>query len=103
MNNKLAPPSNSLSPILTIGFALLLCLAAPPAISHAGPGLQVGIAPPASVNESNRTAFLTWPAAAGNRYLVQSTTNIGDPTAWNTEDAVSSTSAGPLKWMAPEA
>jgi YD repeat-containing protein len=65
--------------------------------------LQVGIAPPGSANESNFTAYLTWTAAAGNTYLVQSSTNLGDPAGWTTEDAVSQTNDGTVRWMAPEA
>ena len=83
--------------------SLALLLALLPALAHADTSLQVGIAPPGSANESNSTAFLTWSAAAGGNYLVQSSTNISDPTAWTTEDAVSQSAVGPLKWMAPEA
>ena len=82
------------------GFSALVLL---PAISRADTSLQVSIAPPGSANESNRTACLTWAADAGNNYLVQSSTNVGNPAAWTTEDAVSQTNVGPIKWMAPEA
>ena len=85
---------------LSAGVALLLFLL--PAVTRADTSLQVGIAPPASANESNNTAFLTWTAAAGGNYLVQSSTNISDPAAWSTADAVSQNTVGPLKWMAPE-
>lgn len=63
--------------------------------------LQLGVAPPGSANEVT-SAFLTWPAGPGN-YLVQSSTDLSDPAAWTTEDVVSQTTVGPLKWMAPEA
>jgi len=102
MKTRLASPSNPLSATLTAGVALIL-LALPSGNLHAGTSLQVGVAPPGSANESNRTAFLTWTAAAGNNYLVQSSTNLGNPSAWTTEDVVSQGAVGPLKWMAPEA
>ncbi len=82
---------------------LTLILALVPAVNRADINLQVGIAPPSGANESNRNAFLTWAADANNQYLVQSSTNIGNPAAWTTEDAVSASAVGPLKWMAPEA
>ena len=88
----------------TLGLCLLaVLLILLPSVIRADTSLQVGIAPPASANESNRTAYLTWTAAAGNNYLVQSSTNISNPSAWTTEDAVSAGTVGPLKWMAPEA
>jgi YD repeat-containing protein len=88
----------------TLGLCLLaVLLILLPSVIRADTSLQVGIAPSASANESNRTAYLTWTAAAGNNYLVQSSTNIGNPAAWTTEDQVSQGTVGPLKWMAPEA
>jgi len=82
---------------------LTFMLALVPAVTRADTSLQVGIAPPGAANESNPTAFLIWAADAGNQYLVQSSTNLANPAAWTTEDAVSQTNVGPVKWMAPEA
>jgi YD repeat-containing protein len=102
MKTRPAALSNPLSATLTFGVALIL-LPLPSANSQTATGLQVGIAQPSSANESNRTAYLTWTAAAGNNYLVQSSTNLGNPAGWTTEDAVSAGTVGLLKWMAPEA
>jgi YD repeat-containing protein len=46
--------------------------------------------------------FLTWSVPTNGIYLVQSSTNLTDPAAWTTEDAVDALT-GLLKWMAPEA
>src|SRR5512136_1355245 len=81
-------------------FAALLGLAL--VKTAAATSLQLRIEDPSSVNESNRTAVLTWPAEAALTYRVQSATNAADPAAWKTEDAVAKSSGGPIRWMAPE-
>ncbi len=101
-------PSNNkttgyILPQALAGLGLTIALALVPAFTHADTSLQVGVAAPNSSNEFNRTAFLTWTAEAGGTYKVQSSTNVANPAAWKTEDAVSQSTVGPIKWMAPEA
>jgi len=80
------------------GWVLTLALALAPALTRADTSLQLGVAQPISANESNRTAFLTWTAEAAGVCKVQSSTNLADPAAWKTEDAVSQSAGGPLKY-----
>src|SRR4051794_9620526 len=65
--------------------------------------LQLGFEEPNSVNESNRSAFLTWSGEAGSVYKVQSSSNLAAGTAWTTEEPVLAAGGIPIRWSAPEA
>jgi YD repeat-containing protein len=55
-----------------------------------------------SAGQDGVTFSLSWAAPANGVYLVQSSTNLGDPAGWTTEDLVQAGS-GPLEWTSPEA
>jgi YD repeat-containing protein len=64
--------------------------------------LQLGFEEPGSVNESNRSVFLTWGAEAGSVYKVQSSSNLASGSVWTTEEPVLATGGIPVRWSAPE-
>ncbi len=82
-------------------FATLWLLAVFPAFAQ--PSLQVHLAPPGISNEFSSTPQLSWNAGAGVNYVVQTSTNLADPNGWQGVDVASQSTAGPLKWMSPEA
>jgi YD repeat-containing protein len=92
------------SPLITrcarfvlISVGTLLCLT-----TRGLPILQLEIAPPGIANESNRTAALVWVAQRDLSYKVQSAISLGNTSTWKTEDLVTSSSNGPVRWTAPE-
>src|SRR5512141_1884149 len=52
----------------------------------APPELRLTIAPPGITNEFSPTALLDWTGVPAVAYSVQSSTNLGDPNGWVTED-----------------
>jgi YD repeat-containing protein len=77
-------------------FVILLCVTAPAVTT-----LHIEISPPSSANEFSSAATLVWDAQADLPYKIQSTTNLSVP-EWKIEDLVTSSSNGPIRWMAPE-
>ncbi|HVV00149.1 MAG TPA: DUF6531 domain-containing protein, partial [Verrucomicrobiae bacterium] len=72
------------------------------AVAEQGPPLQISISAPGISNEFSATPALSWTADAGVSYLIQVSTNIADPSAWQDADMTAASAAGPVKWMAPE-
>ncbi len=88
-------------PQLPAFFATLWLLAVFPVFAQ--PSLQVHLASPGISNEFSTTPQLSWNADAGVNYVVQTSTNLADPNGWQGVDVASQSTAGPLKWMSPEA
>lgn len=52
--------------------------------------------------EGRQNFQLQWDASGGGTYLVQSADDLSASNGWQTVDSVTTSSNGPVKWMAPE-
>ena len=83
-------------PLLAVFLSLAFVATAP------APTLAILFGSPSSFNEFNPQVILEWQAELGKTYLVQSTDDLAPDAEWKTEEPVTATKAGPIRWMSPE-
>ena len=98
---KIDHPFRSNRPCLAL---LALILAAVPALGvrAAGTATTATIRYTGTDFEGRQNFQLEWNADSSGTYLVQSADDLSASNNWQTVDAVTSSNAGPVKWMAPE-